>query len=145
MQQILRSVVTLPTWDVDAFDKVVVALGRLLDKPNLQWEPDTDERWAWLRDGKGEGNTLCAQLRAPQVGNPEKRFAFVWSGYPAADAIIALLRDADVDVVVLDDFEAEQLWIAVDDFAVFNGGAPPPADVFDLSCFDADDFVFITG
>jgi hypothetical protein len=144
MQQILANVVTLQTWDVEAFDKVVVALKPLLDKPSLQWERN-NEGWARVLDGKGEGSALCAHLRAPQVGIPAKRFAFVWSGYRAADAIIAVLRDADVDVVVLDDFEAEQLSIAADDFTLFNRRPPPPADVFDLSCFDATDFVFITG
>jgi hypothetical protein len=140
--QILRGVTELAMWhSQEELQALLDRMSNLVTDARCEWDAASGEEWAAVvvRD------RAVLLLRAPMRGTSAYRFAFLLSGDPATAEIHALLVANDVEVVELEDFDAESLSARPEDLTTFTGTAGlPPSDAFDPGQFSANDLYFFT-
>jgi hypothetical protein len=139
-RRILHGVEFMPTWTADELVTFLGKITRSIPALRLEWDLGAGEGWARLL----LDDDLCATVRAPTTANAATRFAFVRGDCPKQDELAQLLTRAQVEQVVIDDFEEVSLSAEPSDLAWFIDGRLPPKHAFDPASFAASDLVFVS-
>jgi hypothetical protein len=139
--EILKRVDELAIWrSQDELRALLDGVADLVPDARFEWDAAAGEEWAAV-SMRGRAVLL---LRAPMHEATAHRFAFLLSGDPATAAIRALLVTNDVEVVELEDFDADSLSARGVDLTTFTGSCLPPRHDFDPGKFSANDLYFFS-
>jgi hypothetical protein len=139
--EILKRVKELAIWHSQEELRALLDRVANVTDARFEWDAAAGEEWAAVE----VEDRLAALLRAPTPEATAYRFAFLLSGDPATAVIRDLLLNNGVEVVELEDFDADALSARPEDLTTFTGRRlPPPHEFLDPDQFSANDLYFFT-
>ena len=130
----------LPKWDASSLQSLFGELRRTDPALAIEWDLGAGEGWCRVR----EEDDVVVLVRAPTTARSATRFVFIHRQHPKAAALDAFFGARGVEVVQVDDFDAEALSMSHEDLAAFTDGEVAPEHVFNPDLFAAYDLVFVT-